>query len=365
MGNDLLLVGSIPLDTVEEVMRTFGAPLGRYLPAMPDGEVGERRSWVNRFSYQVFNGHSDLETLRRPPKKDGVEQLLPTKRGESWQFQVRPGVKRVRFGLPGLRLGYARDATNSYFIFRTLRDQGILPAEMRFQVSIPMVNSVIRPLYFPVPGDIDKVRPGFEEALAAEIELIVRRIPAKDLAIQWDLAHELSAVYGQPDNPPSEALIETHVAPVRRLSALLPAEAALGFHFCFGTFGGWPAFAPADLGRAVELINASIAAAGRRTDWIHIPMLNRADETFYAPLARLDPGDARIYLGMIHSMHSFRERLAAARKFVPSFGLAAYCGFGRTPPEQLPQLLEDHLKAVELITPAPGRQQAGIHSFHK
>jgi hypothetical protein len=365
MGNDLLLVGSIPLDTVEEVMRTFGAPLGRYLPAMPDGEVGERRSWVNRFSYQVFNGHADLETLRRPPKKDGVEQLLPTKRSESWQFQVRPGVKRVRFGLPGLRLGYARDATNSYFIFRTLRDQGILAAEMRFQVSIPMVNSVIRPLYFPVPGDLDKVRPGFEEALAAEIELIVRRIPAKDLAIQWDLAHELSAVYGQPDNPPSEASIETHVAPVRRLSALLPAEAGLGFHFCFGTFGGWPAFAPADLGRAVELINASIAAAGRRTDWIHIPVLDRADETFYAPLARLEPGDARIYLGMIHNMHSFRERLAAARKFVPSFGLGAYCGFGRTPPEQLPQLLEDHLKAVELLKPAPGRQQASIHSFHK
>jgi hypothetical protein len=352
MGNELLLVGSIPLDTVEEVMRTFGAALGGHLAAMPDGEVGERRSWVNRFSYLLFNGHCDLETLRRPPKVDGVEQLLPAKRGESWQFRVRPGVERVRFGLPGLRLGYARDATNSYFIFRTLRDQGLFPADVRFQVSIPMVNSVVRPLYFPQPGDIDKVRPGFEEALAAEIELIVRRIPAKDLAIQWDLAGELLAAYGQGDHPPGETSIETHVAPVRRLSALLPAEAALGFHFCFGTFGGWPAFAPPDLGRAIELINASVAAAGRRIDWIHIPTLDRADETFYAPLARLEPGDARIYLGMIHSMHSFRERLAVARKFVPSFGLAAYCGFGRTPPEQLPQLLADHLQAVELLKAA-------------
>ena len=90
MGNDLLLVGSVPLDTAEEVMRAFGAPLGRYLPAMPDGEVGERRSWVNRFSYLLFNGHPDLETLRRPPKIDGVEQLLPRTRSESWQFRVRP-----------------------------------------------------------------------------------------------------------------------------------------------------------------------------------------------------------------------------------------------------------------------------------
>lgn len=352
MGNQLLLVGSVPLDTVEEVMRTFGAPLGRYLPAMPDGEVGERRSWVNRFSYLLFSGHVDLETLRRPPKIGGVEQPLPTKRSEGWQFRVRPGVERVRFGLPGLRLGYARDATNSYFIFRTLREKGILPPDLRFQVSIPMVNSVIRPFHFPEPGDIDKIRPGFEEALAAEIEVIVRRIPAKDLAIQWDLAGELLAMYGVFNDPPGELLAETHAAPVRRLSALLPADVALGFHFCFGTFGGWPAFAPADLGRAVELINASVAAAGRRTDWIHIPALDRSDDAFYAPLKHLKSGDARIYMGMIHSMGSFRERLAAARKFVPDFGLGAYCGFGRTPPEQLPRVLDDHIKAVEMLNAA-------------
>jgi hypothetical protein len=133
MGNQLLLVGSIPLDTVEEVMRSFGAPLGKYLPAMPDGEVGERRSWVKRFSYLLFNEHSDLETLRCPPKIDGVEQRLPTKRNEGWQFRVRPGVKHVRFGLPGLRLGYARDASSSYFVFRTLREKAIFPADLRFR----------------------------------------------------------------------------------------------------------------------------------------------------------------------------------------------------------------------------------------
>ena len=45
-------------------------------------ETGERRSWVNRFGYLLFNGHVDLETLQRPPKINGVEQLLPTKRAE-------------------------------------------------------------------------------------------------------------------------------------------------------------------------------------------------------------------------------------------------------------------------------------------
>ena len=154
MGNSLLLVGSVPLDTVEEVMRAFGGALARYLPAVPDGEVGERRSWVNRLGYQIFNGHLDLDTIRRPKPIDGVEQLLPRGRDDSWQFRVKPGIERVRFGNPGSRLGYARDAVNSYFVFRTLREKGILPDGMRFQISIPMVNSVIRPLYFPDPADL-------------------------------------------------------------------------------------------------------------------------------------------------------------------------------------------------------------------
>ena len=45
-GRELLLVGSIPLDTPQEVFQTFGAPLGKYLFAMPDGEVGPRRHCV-------------------------------------------------------------------------------------------------------------------------------------------------------------------------------------------------------------------------------------------------------------------------------------------------------------------------------
>ena len=348
MGENLLLVGSVPLDTVEDVMRTFGGALGKYLPAMPDGEVGERRSWVNRLGYQVFNGHPDLETTRRPKPVDGVEQLLPRSRDESWQFKVRPGVERVRFGNPGSRLGYARDAVNSYFVFRTLREKGILPQDLRFQISIPMVNSVIRPLYFPDPADLLRVRPGFEAALAAEVAVILAKIPHRDLAIQWDCAWELQAVCGAGKDVPSELEVATHVPPIGRLSKLIPEDVALGFHFCFGTFGGWPAFAPDDLSKPVELINASVAATGRRVDWIHIPTLDRSDDAFYAPLAGLDADGARVYLGAIHTMATLPQRVAAARKFLPDFGLAAYCGFGRTLPEQMPRILQDHLEAAKI-----------------
>ena len=135
---------------------------------------------------------------------------------------------------------------------------------------------------------------------------------------------------------------------MRRHSAKLPDNVALGFHFCFGTFGGWPRFSPPDLGRTIELVNACVAAVPRRVDWVHVPTLDRTDDDFYRPLARLDARGARPYLGMIHSMPTFQKRLDVARKFLPEFGLAAYCGFGRNPPEDMPRTLDDHLKALTL-----------------
>jgi hypothetical protein len=46
-------------------------------------------------------------------------------------------------------------------------------------------------------------------------------------------------------------------------------------------------------------------------------------------------------------MERFRQRVALARKYLPEFGLAAYCGFGRSPVTELPGILADHVKAAE------------------
>ena len=101
----------------------------------------------------------------------------------------------------------------------------------------------------------------------------------------------------------------------------------------------------------VKLANGFITASGRSVDWIHIPVLDRADDAFFAPLNELKPQGARVYLGAIHNMGRFKERITAARKHLPAFGLGAYCGFGRIPTSQLPNILADHLKAVELAAP--------------
>ncbi len=177
---DLLLVGSVPLPTAEDVIRMFGGPLGHDLIAMPDGEVGERCWWVLRLSYQVFNGHPELETINRPQPDDGVERLVPRDVPDMWRFKVRQGVARVRFGNPGWRLGFARDAINSYFVFKTLRKEGVVPGDLRFQISLPLVNSVCSLATFPDAEDLQKVRAGYEDALRAEVEKIVELIPPAD-----------------------------------------------------------------------------------------------------------------------------------------------------------------------------------------
>jgi hypothetical protein len=350
MSKDLMLVGSIPLDTVTEVFEKFGGPLGGHLTTLPDGEVGPRKHWISRVHYQVLSGHPELETVRRPAPEDGVERLNPRNAGDSWQFKVKAGVERVRFGDPGWRLGFARDAINSYFVFKTMRDKGQLPKHLRFQVSIPSVNSTLPPRIFVDQGDLAKIRPGYQDALAAEVAKIVEKIPNEDLAIQWDCATEVQDAYGAIPGFSKETAIERNVGQIKALSAKVPEKAALGFHLCFGTLGGWPRFAPDDLSGAVELGNAFIEAAGRKVDWIHIPVLGDADDKFFMPLKNLKPKGAKVYLGMVHHMDTLPARLAAARKYLPDFGLAAYCGFGRVPPSELPSLLDEHLQALKMAS---------------
>jgi len=349
MTGALHLVGSIPLDTPQEVFQTFGAPLGKYLFSMPDGEVGPRRHWISRVHYQVLAAHPELEIVQRPaPDENGVERQFPRNAADSWLFKVKEGVKQVRFGDPGWRLGFARDALNSYFVFSIMKERGALAPHLRFQVSIPMVNSVLPPRIFPDVGDLDKIRPGYEAATRAEIATIVAKIPARELAIQWDCSTEVQDSYGAIPGFPLDGAVERSLAQVRNLSPQIPEEVALGYHFCFGTLGGWPRFRPDDLGQAVKLANACIDASGRRVDWVHIPVLDRSDDAFFAPLKELKPRGARVYLGAIHGMEGFKERITTARRYLPEFGLGAYCGFGRLPPAELPNVLADHIRAVEI-----------------
>lgn len=372
MNDELLLVGSIPLDTAEQVFRVFGARLGRWLRYLPDGEVGDRRYWIDGLAYRVFNGHPELETTRFPaPTEDGVENWKPLGGHDKFQFRVRRGIRAVRFGDPGWRLGYARDAVNSYAIFRSLKREGVIPAHLRFQVCLPLTYSAIG-RFFPVPEDVDKVVDGLTAAFKAEVQNIVTQIPGEDLAIQWDLAGENRLVERLLEDA---GLEQAHAEAVRvcrpaaEICSVIPAEVSLGYHSCFGTLDGWPSRQPSGLTGTVLLLNAVAAASGRDVDFVHFPTGQASGEDYFRPLADLDVGDARAYVGAIHRLDGadgLKRQVQLARKYLPEFGLAAPCGFGRAPerpgrlltddgtvPSDVVQaILDGHIEAVGLLAPA-------------
>lgn len=346
----LLLVGSVPFDSAQHVFLAASETLGGHLDCIPDGEVLDRRYWVLRMAFQVFNGHGALETIHRPAAPPGGERLVPASREDVWRFRLRPGIEKISFDMPGWRLGYAKDAQNSYAIFSALKREGRIRRDVRFQVSVPAVNSVCNPAIFGTDErELAIVRAGFQESMVAEIENICRVVPAAELAVQMDCSFEVTDVHGAAGLP-VEGSIERNVAQFGPLCGAVSEGALLGFHLCFGTFGGWPRFAPPDLGRTVELANAIARRVARRIDWMHIPALDTTEEAFYAPLRELEVGEARIYLGLVHSMESFAERYVAAAKVLPEFGLAAYCGMGRLEPDQMAACFQDHLRAVTIAT---------------
>src|SRR5262249_57401711 len=103
---------------------------------------------------------------------------------------------------------------------------GVIPAHLRFQVSIPMINSVLPPRIFPNRDDLDKVRPGYQAATRAEVAKIVEKIPANELAIQWDCSTEVQDSYGNIPGFGLEGAIERNLGVGRARSAPIPAEGA-------------------------------------------------------------------------------------------------------------------------------------------
>src|SRR5690606_36479026 len=103
-------------------------------------------------------------------------------------------------------------------------------------------------------------------AFRAEILKVVEKIPAHDLALQWDLAVEnryLEAKLAKEGLEAAEREAERLLAPAKDICPHIPGEVELGYHSCFGTLNGWPSRQPASLAGTVLLLNAAVAASGR------------------------------------------------------------------------------------------------------
>ena len=128
----------------------------------------------------------------------------------------------------------------------------------------------------------------------------------------------------------------------------MPEDVLLGYHLCYGGFEGWPTRTP-PLTSVVAAANLIAEAAGRRIDYIHLPLLPNQEERYFEALSGLKIGGAKLYLGVIHTMDDtgdFKFRIEQARKHVPDFGIAAPCG---TRAIALSEALEMHKAAIGLL----------------
>ena len=342
------LVGSVPLADSETVFRTVAGTLGPHLRRIPDGETGERIRWI-WFQREMLLNHPDMEIdedagLFAVYQWDGV--LLR----ESPYVRFKPSVDPDKVRFP---TGYAEAATASYATFSRLRDEGVIGPEVLFQVSLP--TPMATGYMYVSDAARDAYLPAYERSLAEALDGILAAVPHEQLSIQWDVCQEVLLFEDyfsyRPDDYKEQVFDE-----LGRLGGKVPEPVDLGFHLCYGSPADEHLVMPDDMGILVEISNGLASRLQRRLDFLHLPVpRDRTDREYFLPLQGLDiPGDTGVILGLIHHDDAQGDvaRITAAREFLPTFGVASECGWGRTDPTRVPGLLESHRRAVEHLNHA-------------
>ena len=337
------LVGSVNYDDAETTMRTAAEILGPRLRRLPDGEVGKRFHWI-MFQPDVLGAADGIERV-------GDEPIPFPADIDARPLRIAEGTDAADIVLPSL--GYADAALESYAIFTRLRAEGAVPADIRFQVSLPTPLAVISSFFS--GDDRAAIEPVYTAAILRELDGILAAIPHDDLAIQWDVASEMGIIeraagYGTVmqawwPGDPFDGLVS-------RLTALIdavPVDVEVGVHLCYGDAGEKHFVEPADAANLVRYANAVVAASARSLTWLHLPVpIDRDDEAYFAPLAGL-AFDGELYLGLVHredGVEGAARRIVAAERFVPAFGVATECGIGRAPTGTTEGILQTHAEVA-------------------
>ena len=211
-------------------------------------------------------------------------------------------------------LGYARHAQASYAIFAGLKQAGVIARDIRFQVCMatPLAHlwAYVDPDHQPV------VEQPLLAGFANEIAEILAVVPAAELAIQWDMPHDILSIEGN-----RKLHVDVSRAGLQqrwsRLVEKIPAAAELGFHFCYGDSGGKHSIEPRDTKVMSDFANDLTAAIARPISYFHFPVpIERSDEGFFAPLKTLNlTHGTELFLGLVHpqdGIEGARRRIAVA-----------------------------------------------------
>ena len=347
--SELLLVGSLPADSTEAALRAGAEHFGDLVFALPDGETGPRAAWVGYERERLARPNPDVVVVEETASPTGI----PRHAYETPVFAVREGVERLHWDTwPRID-----DAIESYAVFCRLRDEGVIPEGVRFQVGLPFPASAMNAFKADYARDYPTAAAGFEDLVARELERLMDAVPPAELAIQWDNAYETQDIEGVLAWT-SEGAWERFAGPVTRLTRLIPEEVLVGYHLCYGTFPEWPMYEAQDMSVMVRMAKHAVAESGRPVDWLHMAGprdLRSEDERYFAPLRDLDVGDTRVFLGIVlplDGIPGLRRRHATASKFLDDFGVAMYCGFGRQPGRDGDETMREHAETVRALLAA-------------
>ena len=336
-------VGSIPLPDAEAVFRTLSSIAGQHVVRMPDGETGIRKTWI-KFLQDVLAANPAIEVAKDVPPFRFVQWDGKLIR-EIPRLRLKPGAKPDP---DGFKTGYADMAIQSWAIFERLQEAGVIPANVKFQISLPTPTA---PTYNNMlPADRPGVLPALTRHFIGEVERIADAMPHDRIALQWDVCQEVLAWEGYYEKGPVDFRTET-IDVLARVGNAVPARIELGYHLCYGSPADEHLVQPKDTGIMVEMTNAIVAGVTRPIQFFHMPVpKGRTDDGYFAPLAslRLRP-ETELYLGLIHHDDAAGDaaRLATARRHARVDGIATECGMARGDPARLPALLAAHVRAAE------------------
>ncbi len=336
--------GSVNLDDAETVMREICSRIPNGLRRMTDGETGDRGYWIH-FQIQKFQQMPEFEVVSVGRAYETADDAPA-----SPQLRLTEGASAEAINWPDL--GYADAYTESFATFERMQNAGTIPSDVRFQLQYPTPLASIAGTI--VPEDQPAVAPSYEQALFADLDTALERMPHDRVAVQWDVAVEFGALEGaMGPQVPLDQILPGLVRCVERV----PADVPVGMHLCYGDYGHQHFKQPDSLQMQVDLVNGVTSAARRSVDFISFTVpQGRNDSAYFEPLGGLGTGpDTELYFALVPYHPDDQapgtpaeqiEHIDAALLNSPAgarhWGICTECGMGRVDAGDVPRLLDLH-----------------------
>jgi hypothetical protein len=336
--------GSVNLPDAETVMREISSRIPTGVRRITDGETGDRNYWIS-FQTRKFEQMPEFETVA-----SGRAYETAADAPDMPRLRLSEGASTETIDWPNL--GYADEYTKSFATFEELQEQGTIPTGVRLQLQYPTPLASMAGTI--APEDLPAVAPAYEQALFADLDTLLDRLPHDRIAVQWDIAVEMGALEGAMGvTMPMEQIAPGIVRCLERV----PGDVPVGLHLCYGDYGHQHWQQPDSLRMQVDLVNAVTSATERGPDFVSFTVpQDRDDSAYFEPLSGLRTGsDTELNLALVpyhpadqapgttaRQIEHIDSALAASVGGARDWGICTECGMGRVDAGDVPELLDLH-----------------------